>query len=73
MSYDNTTSFPPIHGIHKIISVYRRIDTVNNEVQTVTHSDERGAVRVTVTSQIYDRNAELQDLELQKNSLDFLI
>ena len=53
--------------------MYKRIDTVNNEVQTVTHSDERGAVRVTVTSQIYDRNAELQDLNTQKNSIYHLI
>jgi len=77
VSYDNTgipqSSFPPIHSIQRTLSVYQRVDTTNNEIQTITHTDAGGATRVTVTSQVYDRNGQLQDLNTQKNSLDYLI
>ena len=46
---------------------------MNNEIQTITHTDTGGATRVTVTSQIYDRSAEMVDLDPQKNSIDHLI
>lgn len=77
MSYDNTgipqNSFPPIHSIQRTLSVYQRVDTTNNEIQTVTHTDSGGATRVTVTSQIYDKSAQMVDLYSQKNSIDLLI
>ena len=77
VSYDNTgipqSSFPPIHSIQRTLSVYQRVDASNNEVLTVTHTDAGGATRVTVTSQVYDRSAQLLDLYPQKNSIDLLI
>lgn len=77
MSYDNAgvlnTSFPPIHNINRTTSVYTRVDRQNNEIQTITHTSAGGATRVSVTSQIYDKSANLHDLHTQKSTLDFLI
>ena len=77
MSYDKAgilnTSFPPIHTITRTTSVYTNVDRQNNEIQTVTHTSAGGSINVHVVAQIYDRNAELQNMYPQKNSIDLLI
>jgi hypothetical protein len=70
MDYD--TSFPPVQPVSRVVSSFQRVDRVENTVETVEHTEYKGAVTSEVQVQTYNKSGEIEQSS-QKNSIDFLI
>jgi hypothetical protein len=72
MDYDRYTSFPPIQPVSRVVSSFQRVDRVENTVETVKHTEYKGAVTSEIQVQTYNKSGELEQTS-KKNIIDFLI
>jgi YbbR domain-containing protein len=58
MDYDRYTSFPPIQPVSRVVSSFQRVDRVDNTVETIKHTEYKGAINSEVQVQTYNKSGE---------------